>query len=241
MSKKLLNMCLMAIMMVFNMSAYALGQKDGVYQIGTAQDFRDFAALVKSSEPYACAELTTDIDLGLIDLGEGTDGVMIGKDGQDFQGTFDGKGHAITINYFSGSGNGTALFRNVGIKALIQNLKVQGTITSTTKFAAGIAAWNSGNIRGCFVDVNVVSSVAGDATHAGIAAVAYRGTVIENCLAKFSINGATTQNCGGLVGWCENKINIANCLVISDGSNFDISNGGSANIGRNGGNLNVVD
>ena len=229
----------MAIMMVYGISAYALGQKDGVYQIGSAQDFKDFAALVNSSEPYACAELTTDIDLGLIDLGEGTDGAMIGKDGQDFQGTFDGKGHAITINYFSGSGNGTALFRNVGIKALIQNLKVQGTITSTTKFAAGIAAWNSGNIRGCYVDVNVVSSMAGDATHGGICGVAYRGTVIENCLAKFSINGATTQNCGGLVGWCDAKINIANSLVISDGSNFDFSSG-SANIGRNGGNLNVV-
>ena len=240
MSKKLLNLCLMAIMMVYGISAYALGQKDGVYQIGSAQDFKDFAALVNSSEPYACAELTTDIDLGLIDLGEGTDGAMIGKDGQDFQGTFDGKGHSITINYFSGSGNGTALFRNVGIKALIQNLKVQGTITSTTKFAAGIAAWNSGNIRGCFVDVNVVSSVAGDATHAGIAAVAYRGTVIENCLAKFTINGATTQNCGGLVGWCDARINITNCLVVSDGSNFDISNGGSANIGRNGGNVDAV-
>ena len=51
MSKKLLNLCLMAIMMVYGISAYALGQKDGVYQIGTAQDFKDFAALVNGSEP----------------------------------------------------------------------------------------------------------------------------------------------------------------------------------------------
>ena len=202
MRKKLLNLCLMAIMMVYGISAYALDKKDGVYQIGTAQDFKDFAALVNGSEPYACAELTADIDLGMIDLSsEDTNGAMIGKDGQDFQGTFDGKGHSITINYFSGSGNGTALFRNVGTKALIQNLKVQGTITSTTKFAAGIAAWNSGNIRSCYVDVSVKSSMAGDATHGGICGVAYRGTVIQNCLAKFTIDGTTTQNCGGLVGW----------------------------------------
>ena len=58
MSKKLRYLCLMAIMMVLGMSAYALDQKDGVYQIGTAQDFRDFAALVNGSDPYACAELT---------------------------------------------------------------------------------------------------------------------------------------------------------------------------------------
>ena len=226
--------------MVASISAYALNKVDGVYQIGTAQDFKDFATLVNSSEPYACAELTTDIDLGLIDLSEGTDDAMIGKDGQDFQGTFDGKGHAITINYLSGSKNGTALFRNIGTKGLVRNLKVQGTITSTTRFAAGIAAWNSGNIRGCFVDVNIVSSSAGDACHAGIAAVAFRGTVIENCLAKIAITGETTTNCGGVVGWAENRINVANCLVISDGSNFDISNGGSFNISRNGGNLNIV-
>ena len=242
MSKKLLNMCLMAIMMVFNMSAYALGQKDGVYQIGTAQDFRDFAALVNGSDPYACAELTADIDLGIIDLStDGTDETMIGKDGQDFQGTFDGKGHSVTINYFSGSGNGTALFRNVGNKAVIKDLKVQGTITSNTKFAAGIAAWNSGRISGCYVDVNVKSSMAGDATHGGIAGVTYRGTVIENCLAKFTVEGATTQNCGGLVGWLDQPSNIVNCLVINDGSAFDISNNGSANIARNDGNLRVVD
>ena len=242
MSKKLLYMCLTAIMMVFGMSAYALDQKDGVYQIGTAQDFRDFAAFVNGSDPYACAELTTDIDLGMIDLSsEGTDGAMIGKNGQDYQGTFDGKGHSITINYFSGSDNGTALFRNVGIKALIQNLKVQGTITSSTKYAAGIAAWNAGNIRNCYVDVSVKSSMAGDATHGGICGVAYRGTVIQNCLAKFTIDGKTTQNCGGLVGWCDARTNIANCLVITDGSDFDISNGGSSNIGRNTGNVKAVD
>ena len=235
MSKKLLYMCMMAIMMVFSMSAYALDQKDGVYQIGTADDLIAFAELVNGENPYACAVLTADIEKPVDDKS------MIGRSGQDFQGTFDGKGHTIKINLFSQGEQGTALFRNVGTKAIIQNLKVQGTITTNQKLAAGIAAWNNGTIRGCYIDVEVTSAVAGDATHGGIAAVGYRGTVIENCLAKFTIKGATTQNCGGIVGWADGPCNVLNCLVISDGSSFDLSNNGSSNIGRNGGNLRVVD
>ena len=64
-------MCLMAIMMVFSMSAYALDKKDGVYQIGTADDLEEFAALVNGGEVYANAVLTADIDRGI-------DGTMIG-------------------------------------------------------------------------------------------------------------------------------------------------------------------
>ena len=233
MSKKLLHMCLMTIMMVFSMSAYALNKVDGVYQIGTADDLKAFAELVNGDDPYANAVLIANIDKGM-------DATMIGRSGQDYQGIFDGQGHTITINLFSTENEGTAIFRNVGVHGVVQNLKVQGTITTNQKLAAGIAAWNSGHIIGCYVDVNVVSGVAGDATHGGIAAVGYRGTVIENCLAKFVITGATTQNCGGIVGWASDKINISNCLVISDGSSFDLKNNGSNNISRNDGNINVV-
>jgi len=164
---------------------------------------------------------------------------MIGKDGVDYQGTFDGQGHTITINTFSSGADGVALFRNVGARALIQNLKVQGTITTDKKHACGIAAWSRGTIRGCYVDVNVVSAVAGDATHGGIVGVGYQGGMIENCLAKFTIKGATSTNNGGIVGWCSERTNVINCLVINDGSEFQID-GNSGTIGRNDGQLQTV-
>ena len=234
MSRKLLNLCLAMLMSMVCTAAWALSEVGGVYQIGTADDLVAFAELVNGDNPYAHAVLTADIEK------PSTDVSMIGRDGQDFQGIFDGAGHTITINLFSQGENGTALFRNVGVHGVIQNLKVQGTITTDKKFAAGIAAWSSGIIRGCYIDVNVVSAMAGDATHGGLVGVADRGTVIENCLAKFTITGATTQNCGGLIGWTNNPVTVANSLVISDGSSFDLSNGGSSNIARNGGNMRVV-
>ena len=236
MSKKLLYMCLMTMMMVFSMSAYALDKKDGVYQIGTADDLEEFAALVNGGEVYANAVLTADIDRGI-------DGTMIGvadQEGKRYDGTFDGQGHTIKINMFP-EAQDAALFRYAGWRSVIQNLKVEGTITTGSKFAAGIVGRNRGVIRNCYADVTINSSVPGDATHGGIVGVGYSGTIIENCLAKIAIVGETTQNCGGVVGWAETPCNIVNCLVVSNGSNFDLSTGLSRNIARNDSRVKAVD
>ena len=235
MSRKLMNLCLTALLSVVSTVAWALSEVGGVYQIGTAEDLKAFAELVNGDNPYANAVLTADID-------KGTDITQIGRDGQDFQGVFDGAGHTITYD-MTFTANGAGLFRNVGVHAIIQNLKVQGTIRSNSSFAGGIAGWNSGRIRGCYVDVNIISTKSGDATDGGMIGIAYRGTVVENCLVKVDIDGESTTNCGGVAGWANDKINVANCLVVSDGSTFnyaDASNGHSSNIVRNEGNLQVV-
>jgi hypothetical protein len=208
---------------------------DGAIEIATAEELKAFAELVNGENPYANAILVADID-------KGTENYRIGRDGQDFQGVFDGNGHTITYD-MTFTENGAGLFRNVGVHAVIQNLKVQGTITTNSSFAGSIAGWNSGRIRGCYADVTINSSKSGDATDGGLVGIAYRGTVIENCLAKVKILGENTTNCGGIVGWANDKINIVNCLVVNDGSTFkydDSSNGHSSNISRNEGNLNVV-
>jgi hypothetical protein len=236
MRKRLLNLCLTALLSVVSTAAWALSEVNGVYQIGTAADLEEFAALVNDGNVYANAVLTADIDRGI-------DGTMIGTDANKYQGTFDGKGHTIKINMYPEDVN-AALFQYTGYGAVIQNLKVTGTITTASKFAAGIVARNYGIIRDCYVDVTINSSVPGDATHGGIAAVGYGGTTIENCLAKISILGETTTNCGGVIGWAEKRSNVVNCLVVSDGSTFaytDTSNGHSSNIARNEGNLKAID
>ena len=225
----------MMLFSVVSTAAWALSEVGGVYQISTADDLIAFAELVNGGNAYANAVLTADID-------KGTDLTMIGKDGVDYQGTFDGQGHTITINATNtheetkDEYQGTAIFRNVGANALIQNLKVQGTIETNQKLAAGIAVWNRGTIRGCYIDVSVDSSVDGDATHGGVCGVAYQGAMIENTLSKFTISGAKTVNCGGIVGWCSERTNIINCLVINDDSSFNI-NGESGTLGRNPGNI----
>ena len=221
---------------IVSTAAWALSEVDGVYQIGSAADWEEFAALVNGGEVNACAVLTDDIDTGI-------DGTMIGvadAQGQRYDGTFDGKGHTIKINLYPEAGD-AGIFRYIGWRAVIQNLKVTGTITTANKFAAGIVGRGRGTVRNCWSDVVINSSVPGDATHGGIVAVGYSGTIVENCLVQTAIKGETTQNCGGVVGWAENPVNIVNCLVVSDESAFDISNGLSRNISRNDNNVNAID
>ena len=232
MSKKLLNLCLATLLSVVSTAAWALSEVGGVYQIGTAADLEEFAQLVNGGGVYANAVLTADIDRGI-------DGTMIGTQTNEYQGFFDGAGHTIKINMYPDGD--AALFWYTGYRAVIQNLKVTGTITTSSKFAAAIVARNKAVIRGCYSDVTINSSVAGDATHGGIVAVGYGGTTVENCLAKVTILGETTQNCGGVVGWAEKRCNIVNCLVVSDDCTLDVSNGLSSNIARNGGNLKTID
>ena len=234
MRKRLLTMCLTAIMMVVGMSAYALDKVNGAYQIGTAADWEEFAALVNGGEFTACAVLTADIDLGM-----NVPMVGINDNAKAYQGTFDGKGHTIKINMYP-EDQYAAIFRYVGWRAVIQNLKVEGTITTEKKFAAGIAGRVRGAIRNCWASIKIASSVPGDATHGGIAGTCTNGTIIENCLAQVAIVGKTTSNCGGIIGWADSNPNIVNCLVISDGSDFDLSTNASRNICRNDGKVVTV-
>ncbi|MBQ4003100.1 MAG: hypothetical protein II600_03905, partial [Bacteroidaceae bacterium] len=84
--KRKLTYLLLACFML-GTQAWALSQVDDVYQIGTAQDLADFAALVNGGETGAKAVLTADIDMKDVII------TGIGTSSQRFVGTFDGQGH----------------------------------------------------------------------------------------------------------------------------------------------------
>ena len=223
---------LLAMLMTFSTSAYALEKTDGVYQIGTADDFVAFAQIVNGGDRTANAILTANIDLG-------STTTQIGVGG-DYQGLFDGKGYSITIALPDRTdGEGPALFRGIGNRGIVQNLKVQGTITTGTyKHSAAIANYTAGIIRCCFADVTFNASFAdnADASIGGIAGQLNRPAIIENCLSKIKIIGSTTHKCGGLAAWVDaQRVNIVNCLVINDeNSNFYWADNKSAGLVRDG-------
>ena len=230
MSKKISSMFLMAILMVVSMSAYALEKVNGAYQIGTAEDFSAFAELVNGGERNANAVLTADIDLGAAT-------VQIGVGG-DYIGVFNGAGHTITINLPDRTdGEGPALFRSVGTSGIVQNLKVQGTITTGTyKHTAPIANYCGGIVRNCFSDVTINSSFADDkdASIGGLVGQLGRPAIIDNCLSKVKIIGSTTHRCGGLAAWVDaHHVSLTNNLVINDKeTNINYSDKKSAGLAR---------
>ena len=142
-----------------------------------------------------------------------------------FQGHFDGGNHTLTFRKGL-SGNAfieeyCAPFRYVK-DATIQNLKVTGNIYTSRKLAGGLVARPSGTttITGCHVSTVIHSSVNGDGTHGGIVARLFGTTNISGCVYAgrlFTSNGTT--NCGGLVGWYEQKtLTFTNSLYAPDPS-----------------------
>ncbi len=212
--------------------------EDGVYEISTPQGLYYFAHRVSTrpSREVFKARLTADIDYTHFNR-------MIGGRGneQNFEGEFDGQGHTVTVNLtepntcdyedcalFGGINNGT-----------IKNLIVDGTVNSPQKFAAGLVghAWGNNNIENVISNVNIISTVNGDATNGGLIAVnnGSATTNIKNVLIAGSQQSETANSCGAIVGWADGKVNAENVLVIADlavgAANSDITS-------RNNGNFN---
>jgi len=229
---------LLMMLMSVSTSVFALDKVDGVYQIGSAADFAEFAALVNGGQKSANAILTADIDLGTdIDTYKLYDG--------EYNGTFDGAGHTITINFSDGTkdNQGPAIFRSIGNRALIKRLKVQGTITTSKQHAAAITNYSGGVIRDCWADVTIKCSTAmTDASAAAFVGQCNKNSLIENSVAKIAIDAVGSGRFGGVAAWADaDRCHIANCLVINDNCNFDRSDGKSAGLVRNDAKLVVVD
>ena len=212
MKKKFASLLLTALMCLTGMNAWALEQDgSGVYQIGTAQDLIDFAALVNGGTGGANAVLTADIDM------DGKSYTPIGQDGKDYKGHFDGQGHRI-LNLTTNAGNNNqALFGQAVGGAIIENIiidkscKMQGTA-----FTAGILGhvWGDGVIvRNCGNEADIKGSAQNSA---GIVGCSERVVTISNCYNTGSITGAREN--AGICGWMGSSSSvIENCFSIATG------------------------
>lgn len=158
---------------------------DGYYLIGSVQDWKNFATLVETT-PTANAKMTADIDLS-------TDVTMVGTESIPYQGTFDGQGHKLTVNWsVNGGGNGVAPFRYVS-GATIQKLHVDGNISATgseQRGAASIVAFSIGSttttINECWGSVSLTCYD----TMGGLFSVAFETSTVNitDCLFSGTIN-----------------------------------------------------
>ena len=135
----------------------------------------------------------------------------------NFYGILDGNGHKITMNMTSTQRN-SSLINVMQSNSEVHNLVIDGDITTSDKFAAGVAASTQ---QGCRISnvachVKIHSDVNGDGTHAGLVAVISGYTEFENCLFDGAIIGSNTKNCGGLAGWHSAASKMINCLQVAD-------------------------
>ena len=186
----------------------APAQKDGVYQIGTADELVWFAKQVNGGSTAISGVLTAEIDLN------GFDWTPIGSSAKKFSGSFDGAGHTIknlTIDYQTAK-SGERLYLGLfgyaeGTKdnrAAIKNLTVQGSVNAGSEFSvysgnvAGVVACGSYvDVSGVIsrVDVTVDTKVGNACGVGGLAGVLINSTA-TNCGNEGNVSGV--KNLGGL-------------------------------------------
>ena len=200
--------------------------------IGSKYDWQQFCERLNSGRiSRADVKLTADIDLG-------GDVIRAGVGGYYYQGTFDGQGHSISVNW-DDSETSLSLFGFLN-GATIKNLCVKGNISFGEAYVEGLAgeARNYTVISNCVFDLNIKNNY-GWGTITGIVGTAWLGTlVIKDCVVKGSFT-ANSEHCKNrikcFVGILEEdgKCTIENSLYI--GSNN--ATGGSETFGPDGINI----
>ena len=155
---------------------------------------------------------------------------------KDFAGIFDGKGYTLDFNATT-TANDIAPFREVA-GATIRNLHVTGTITTSSRDAAGIVAdvvYPGLTIENCRSSVIIHSTKEGVGYHGGILAgvvsgssgsptVNITGCVFDGKITTGSTDATKTTYCGGFVGCNRGTVNLTDCIydpaALADGEKW---------------------
>ena len=143
-----------------------------------------------------------------------------------FCGTLAGNGHKLTLNIGTDQDPYTrdcaALIYNLRGNAVVENLHVDGTIiTSTGRFAAGIAGITHDNVRinNCRSSIRIKTTYDGECHNGGLVGFAQDGKLaIENCLFDgcfTSVNNMATH-WSGCVGVAYAAVRINSCLFFAN-------------------------
>lgn len=183
-------------------------QKDGVYQIGNADELVWFVKKVNGGENAISAVLAKDIDLADVVW------TPIGNGSVAFAGSFDGAGHTVsnlTVDYTTAA-SGERLYLGLFGRiegtpekhAVIQNLTVTGSVNAASEFSvySGYVAGAVGSARYAELSkvisrVNVTADErVGSTSSVGGLAGAMIDTTVTNCGNEGDVTGV--NNLGGL-------------------------------------------
>ena len=178
----------------------------GTFDIASKEDWKAFCDLVNSGQTKLNAKLTKDVDLG-------EEIVMVGEEFKMYEGTFDGQGHTLTVNWNSALFSfPLAPFAYVE-NATIKNLHVKGHITGKEQLA-GLIYTVHGNttLSNCVseVDIKGESYLSGMIYRAeNIAKVTF-----TDCVVKGALNSDATNNMAGFVYQMWGDCTFNNCLYL---------------------------
>lgn len=173
--------------------------KNGVYQIGTAAELAWFADAVNKGDTTISGKLTANINLN------GKTWTAIGTDSNKFAGTLDGDNYTVSGLVTTG------LVGELAEGGVVENLRVNCAIVSTSSLLGGVANSSAGTIRNCMVSGSITFSSGGYNGASAIGGIAGRTTgngVISGCVSRAVVKDAydnstygTSAPLGGIAGY----------------------------------------
>lgn len=181
--------------------------ENGVYQIGTAAELAWFADAVQNGQTAISAKLTANINLN------GKTWTAIGTESNKFAGTLDGDSHTVSGLVTTG------LVGELAKGGVVENLRVNCAIVSTSSLLGGVANSSAGTIRNCMVSGSITFSSNGPNAALAIGGIVGRTTgnsVISGCVSRAVVKDAydnstygTTAPLGGITGYAHGV--VENC------------------------------
>lgn len=173
--------------------------KSGVYLIDTAAKLAWFADAVNGGQKAINGKLTANINLN------GKPWTAIGTSGNKFAGTLDGDSHTVSGLVTTG------LVGELAEGGVVENLRVNCAIVSTSSLLGGVANSSAGTIRNCMVSGSITFSSGGYNGSSAIGGIAGRNTgngVISGCVSRAVVKDAydnstygTSASLGGIAGY----------------------------------------
>lgn len=173
--------------------------KSGVYLIDTAAKLAWFADAVNKGGTTISGKLTANINLN------GKTWTAIGTDSNKFAGTLDGDNYTVSGLVTTG------LVGELVEGGVVENLRVNCAIVSTSSLLGGVANSSAGTIRNCMVSGSITFSSGGYNGASAIGGIAGRNTgngVISGCVSRAVVKDAydnstygTSASLGGIAGY----------------------------------------
>lgn len=173
--------------------------ESGVYQIGTAAELAWFADAVNGGQKAINGKLTANINLN------GKAWTAIGTSSNKFAGTLDGDNYTVSGLVTTG------LVGELAEGGVVENLRVNCAIVSTSSLLGGVANSSAGTIRNCMVSGSITFSSGGYNGASAIGGIAGRNTgngVISGCVSRAVVKDAydnstygTSASLGGIAGY----------------------------------------
>ena len=173
--------------------------ESGVYLIDTAAKLAWFADAVNGGQTAISAKLTANINLN------GKTWTAIGTSSNKFAGTLDGDNYTVSGLVTTG------LVGELAEGGVVENLRVNCAIVSTSSLLGGVANSSAGTIRNCMVSGSITFSSGGYNGASAIGGIAGRNTgngVISGCVSRAVVKDAydnstygTSASLGGIAGY----------------------------------------